>query len=218
METRTATQKKILKQYMEYTLDNNEAPKSIYLFCKSLQIEEKEFYEHYSSMEQISKDVYATFCDETVALISKDESYQSLDAKNKLLVFYFTFFEMLTANRSYVLLTLEHNKNILERIQLLQALKTGFKNFIQTLEINHIDFKKDSINKLSKKSIDEISWSQLLFILRFWIEDTSKGFEKTDILIEKSIHASFDLLDITPLKNLIDLGKFFFKEKIKPNL
>ena len=53
--------------------------------------------------------------------------------------------------------------------------------------------------------------------MKFWMDDTSKGFEKTDIFIEKGINTSFDLINVKPLKSLIDLGKFIVKEKIHWN-
>ena len=46
------------------------------------------------------------------------------------------------------------------------------------------------------------------------MEDGSPGFEKTDILIEKSITTGFALLDTATLKSVFDLGKFLFKEKM----
>jgi hypothetical protein len=52
-------------------------------------------------------------------------------------------------------------------------------------------------------------------ILKFWIEDTSKGFEKTDILIEKTVNTAFDLMQTQPLERVIDLGKFLWKENHK---
>jgi ubiquinone biosynthesis protein COQ9 len=54
-------------------------------------------------------------------------------------------------------------------------------------------------------------------ILKFWMEDESPAFEKTDIFIEKSVKASFELMNITPIESLIDLGKFLYKEKIQHN-
>ena len=53
--------------------------------------------------------------------------------------------------------------------------------------------------------------------MKFWIDDTSTAFEKTDIFIEKAINTSFDLIDIKPVKSLIDLGKFLVKEKMQMN-
>ena len=46
------------------------------------------------------------------------------------------------------------------------------------------------------------------------MDDTSASFEKTDVFIEKSVNTSFDVLQVTPLKSVIDLGKFLFKEKM----
>ncbi len=50
-------------------------------------------------------------------------------------------------------------------------------------------------------------------VLKFWIHDESSNFEKTDVFIEKSIKASFDIRQITPVKSVIDLAKFLWKEK-----
>jgi hypothetical protein len=54
-----------------------------------------------------------------------------------------------------------------------------------------------------------------LVLLKFWIEDQSPKFEKTDIAIEKSVQAVFDLLQSNPLEKWIDLGKFMVKEGFK---
>ncbi|PIV19236.1 MAG: heat-shock protein, partial [Flavobacteriales bacterium CG03_land_8_20_14_0_80_35_15] len=69
-----------------------------------------------------------------------------------------------------------------------------------------------------EKSLEESAWIQLLITMKFWLDDTSASFEKTDIFIEKSLNASFDLLNVQPLKSIIDLGKFLFKEKMNPKL
>lgn len=44
------------------------------------------------------------------------------------------------------------------------------------------------------------------------MDDRSKGFEKTDIFIEKSIKAQFDLIDTAPVQSVFDLAKFLWKE------
>ena len=54
---------------------------------------------------------------------------------------------------------------------------------------------------------------QLGFLLKFWVEDTSESFEKTDQAIEKSVQTAFDVFDNTPLSALLDFGKFLWKEK-----
>ena len=216
MENKENIKQEIISKYMDHVLENGTAPKSVFSFCKVLEIDETTFYNYYSSIEAIANDVYATFYAETIKLISADSSYHDLDAKNKLLTFYYTFFELLTANRSYVVISLQEHKNILDKIKTVKELKNRFKDFIKNLDIDTIDFKKEEINKISQKSLEELAWQQLLFTLKFWLEDTSPAFEKTDLFIEKSVNASFEFIDISSLKNMIDFGKFFFKEKVKP--
>lgn len=46
------------------------------------------------------------------------------------------------------------------------------------------------------------------------MEDTSSSFEKTDLVIEKSVRAVFDLFETTPLESVFDFGKFIWKEKM----
>src|SRR5690606_3109766 len=121
-----------------------------------------------------------------------------------LLSFYFTFFENLTANRSYVVYALNKHKNSLKSLSILSELKTGFCNYIDHLNIETLDIKEERLEKLQQRSLRETAWLQLLLTLKFWLEDSSPSFEKTDIFIEKAVNTSFDLLDIKPLKSLID--------------
>ena len=121
---------------------------------------------------------------------------------------------MLTANRSYVVYALQPKKNILTKLSTLHNLKNEFVKYISNLEIETLELKEEKLEKLQQKAITESAWGQLVFTLKFWLDDESKAFEKTDLFIEKSVNASFDVMNITPLKSVIDLGKFLFKEKV----
>ncbi|GAW89492.1 hypothetical protein FPS14_contig00023-0020 [Flavobacterium psychrophilum] len=79
---------------------------------------------------------------------------------------------------------------------------------------NNNSIVNDKIAKITKPVFSEGAWIQFLFILKFWLDDTSKSFEKTDIIIEKSVNTVVDLLDTKPLESLFDLGKFLWKEKM----
>ena len=46
------------------------------------------------------------------------------------------------------------------------------------------------------------------------MDDRSPSFEKTDLVIEKSVRAIFDVFETTPLESLVDFGKFMWKEKM----
>lgn len=96
----------------------------------------------------------------------------------------------------------------------LSHLRNGFKDFVSGIISDEYRIKQEKLQKIQEKAIQETSWIQLLMTLKFWLEDASPAFEKTDIFIEKSVKATFELMNITPIDSLIDFGKFIFKEKI----
>ena len=204
----------IITNYMSYILDHNTKPTSVYSFAKENNFEEAVFYEYFGSFEALEKSIFNTFYENTIAILEKSNDYKTFDARNKLLSFYYTFFENLTANRSYVVATLDSKKLDLKKLDALSSLKTSFTHYIDSLEIETIDLKQKNISQIQQKSIKETAWLQLLITLKFWLDDSSTGFEKTDIFIEKSLNTSFDLIDSTPLKSIIDLSKFLYKEKM----
>ena len=94
----------------------------------------------------------------------------------------------------------------------LKQFRNHFKDFIVNLLKSETSEKDRKVAKVTGPVFSEGGWLQFLFILKFWLDDNSKGFEKTDIVIEKSVNTVVDLLDTKPLENLFDLGKFLWKE------
>jgi hypothetical protein len=212
--------KKIIKEstlvskYMDMFLETGKEPTSIYLFAKSLNMDEAEFYKYFRSFKELEKRVFEMFCENSLNLLAKNDDFKNYESREKLLSFYFTIAEMMTANRSFIVKQLEDNKNVLKGLNKLSKLKRSFNQFTSTLDINKIDLKQNKLERIQEKGIQEMLWVQLLLILKFWLDDNSKSFEKTDIFIEKSVNALFDMMNTTPLKSFLDLGKFIFKEKM----
>jgi hypothetical protein len=211
------TKENIISYYMDYVLEYNKNPNSVYNFAKINGFEESIFYNFFGSFEAIEKHIFKAFYDNTLNALESSESYETFDARNKLLSFYYTFFENLTANRSYVVYALGSNKKNLKGLQALTELKKSFNAYVGNLDIETLDIKDAKIEKIQTKAIQESAWVQLMIMLKFWLDDTSASFEKTDIFIEKSVNTSFDILNIAPIKSVIDFGKFIFKEKMHMN-
>lgn len=207
------TKDTIVSMYMNYRLENNEKPKSVYQFAKANNMEETQFYSFFGSLESIEKEIYKIFFDKTIELIHKDSNYENYDMKSKLLSFYFTLFELLSANRSYVVLSLEEHQNQLKNLMQLSSFRSGFKIFIAEIFTTENNIENEKLQNIQKKAVQETSWIQLLLTLKFWLDDGSASFEKTDIFIEKSVKLSFELMNMVPIDSLIDFGKFLFKEK-----
>ncbi|WP_245800107.1 TetR family transcriptional regulator C-terminal domain-containing protein [Zobellia uliginosa] len=211
-KTNKITEDRIIELYMDYVLEHDAVPKSIYRFCKENKIAETDFYAFFGSVESLQKAIWGKFYAHTEALLDKNDEYESLSNKEKMLTFFFTFFELLTLNRSYVLLTLTEHRNALKNLAQLKDLRHLVKGFAIGLIDEANAGKSSKITKYNPKIFSEGAWLQFLFVLKFWMDDSSSGFEKTDLAIEKSINTVFDIFDHTPLENIIDFGKFLYKE------
>ena len=200
----------IVTMFMDYVLEHEEVPKSVYKFCKVNSIQESDFYIHFGSISTLQKGIWTTFFDNSSNVMMKNEEYQDFSNRDKMLTFFYTFFEVLTLNRSYVLFALEQSNNTLKNMEQLKGLRRNIKEFAKGLIVAGNENKK--ITKHNPQFFSEGAWLQFMFLLNFWKSDDSAGFEKTDVAIEKSVNTIFDVFDNTPLDNILDFGKFLYKE------
>jgi hypothetical protein len=207
----------IVSKYVDHLLTEGERPANVYNFAKKLGMEEQEFYENFASFESIEQSIFTNLFQSTLDLLEKTEEYKQYDSKTKLVSLYFTFFEQLTANRSLILTLLGKHRNQLEKLRILTRFRNLFLGYIKDLELDTMEIPVNKLEKLKNKSIAEASWIQMLLVLRFWMDDNSPAFEKTDLFIEKSINAGFDVIRLFDQQNIIDLGKFIWKEKLSFN-
>lgn len=210
------TQEKIFELYGDYLLNHGERPKNVYLFAKENGFEEKEFYHFFSGFDQIEKEMLDHLFRKSLELAAEVNSSPEILTKEKLLNVYFIFFENLTMNRSLVLSILGTTKA--QEIRALQNLRETHRRFVATLDFNEwemIEKAKHDIRRFNEKARQETLWLHLVSAIDFWKKDTSPDFEKTDIFIEKTIDTGFELIENEPLRKVIDLGKFLWKEKFR---
>jgi len=208
------TTEKWISSYMEYVLEHETVPKSVYKFAKENKSNEEEFYKSFGSLEAIQKEIWEQFYIKSVTLMQAAPEVDSFSNREKMLTFFYTFFEMLTANRSYVLFILNRNESTLKNLEQLKGLRKNVKNFAKDLIAEDNDAKNIKLLQKNETVFSEGAWLQMMFLLKFWMDDNSPQFEKTDVAIEKSVNTIFDVFDNTPLERVLDFGKFLFKEKM----
>jgi AcrR family transcriptional regulator len=211
---KTPGRKDLMAAFMTDTLEAERFPVSVYKFCKEHKISETDFYAHFGSLESLQKEIWISFFNQTHELLEKDEAYRDFGNREKLLSFFFTFFELLGLNRSYVLFTLRQQGSQLQELDQLRGLRRVYKTFAKELILEANSEKSNRFTRHNPEVFSEGAWLQLLFLLRFWMRDGSPGFEKTDMAIEKSVNTIFDVFDNTPLERVLDFGKFLYKEHL----
>jgi hypothetical protein len=210
------TKEKIFELYGDYILNSGVKPKNVYLFAKENQFEEIEFYHYFSGFEQIEREILNHLFIKSLELSHQVNSSEETTTKEKLLNVYYIFFENLTMNRSLVLSIL--GTHTIQNIKILRNLRETHRQFINTLDFKEWEIfekAKRDIRTFNEKSRQEALWLHLVFALNFWKKDTSPDFEKTDIFIEKTIDTGFEFIENEPLRKVLDLGKFLWKEKFK---
>ncbi|WP_405383373.1 TetR family transcriptional regulator C-terminal domain-containing protein [Maribacter sp. LLG6340-A2] len=211
-KTKKASKNSIITLYMDYVLEHERVPKSVYKFCKDSSIAESDFYLYFGSISALQKSIWTTFFENTLNVINKNKEYGQFHNRDKMLTFLYTLFEVFTLNRSYVLFVLDNAESPIKNLGQLKLLRTEVKAFAKDL-INKGNVGKSSkLTKHNPQLFSEGAWLQVLFLINFWRTDDSPGFEKTDVAIEKSVNTIFDVFDNTPLDNILDFGKFLYKE------
>ena len=203
----------IRSSYENYVLEHGKKPASVFAFCKENGFNENEFYNFYSSFDGIDKEIWLAIFTETKDQLEQDETYKNYSAQEKLLAFYFLWVQKLRTHRSYILQQKENFKFSDMKDDKLELFRKAFFDYVNGLialghESNEIKERKFISDKYAHGF-----WLQALFVLKYWVEDTSANFENTDAAIEKAVTLSFKLIKENALDSLIDFGKFVFQKR-----
>jgi hypothetical protein len=206
-----ATIESIQRAYIDFVLTEGEQPKSVYVFAKKNKMPEEEFYQFFSSFNAIEQNIWTGFAVKTITEIKTQEVWGQYTSREKALSFFYSFFELLKSSRSFVVYSSQKQTRNFGTAVSFQGIKDLFENFCNDLIVEGIESNELSDRKFFTNRYKDALWVQMIFVLNFWINDNSTGFEKTDEAIEKGINVTFDLFQRSPIDNLFEYGKFLAK-------
>jgi AcrR family transcriptional regulator len=208
-----ASDDRIKSAYINYLLTEGKQPASIFKFCLDNGMKEEEFYTFFGSFDALERSIWKGFIDKTINRLQSDNTFNEFSSREKVLMFYFALLEELRSNRSYVLLQLGHHK----RLELIPGYLKGFRESFEAFFENILNQGKGKGEVATRPFLDkrypQLFWLHMGFILTFWKEDDSAGFEKTDAAVEKSVNLAFDLIGKGAVDAAIDFGKFLYQNK-----
>lgn len=206
-----ATIESIQNAYIDYVLTEGTEPKSVYVFAKKNEMTEEEFYRFFGSFEAIEQNIWADIAKKTITEIKTQEVWSQYSAREKALSFFYSFFELLKGTRSFAVYSLKKHQRALSHPRILDNLKTIVENFGDDIIKEGLESGELADRRFLAKRYKDGLWMQFGFVLNFWINDNSAGFEKTDEAIEKGVNVTFDLFQRSPIDNLLEYGKFLAK-------
>ncbi len=224
----------IQKEYTFHILHKGSPPASVKAFTDAISLLEKDFYHLYPSFEELEKAIFLSYFQETIEKLQQDSVFMQYNTGEKVLAFYYTWFEVLRMHKSFITY-LEKQKPFLVRVINFVPLGNKVFKFLAKQAIAaappyllHVHteftgFMKPLLNEAIGEEIAdrfwissqyaEVLWGQAILLYRYWLNDKSPNFEKTDIFIEKSTQFVFDLLRPNAWDTGFDLVKFMVQRK-----
>lgn len=206
---------RLVSSYLEQLLNTGKRPASVFKFSSDIGIKEEEFYNHFGSFEGVERFIWKSFITSTTERLHADASFGSFSSREKILAFYYTLFEEMKGFRSFVLLQFEHQRMPEAVPVFLKDFKVSFENFIETILRSGITTGEVARRPYLDSRYPKLFWIHVGFLLNFWKNDNSPGFEQTDAAIEKSVNLAFDLIGKGAVDSAIDFAKFVYQTRMK---
>jgi hypothetical protein len=180
-----ATIESIQKAYIDYVLTEGQQPKSVYVFAKKNKMPEDEFYRYFGSFDAVEQSIWADLTNKTLTEIRGQEIWTQYSSREKALSFFYSFFELLKSSRSFAVYSIKKHRN-LGTPKVLEPTKDIFESFAEEILTEGIETAELSDRKFFSKRYKDALWVQFGFVLNFWINDDSAGFEKLTRPLKKA--------------------------------
>ncbi len=203
----------ILKAYREFVLTEGKRPASVFSFTKANGLKEEEFYSLFGSFDALESSIWQGYLSTVKERLVGDQTFATYCAREKILAFYFTLAEVLKNDRSFVIQQLNDFKKMTIRPSFIKGFKKSFEDWINPILMEGKQTGEIAMRPFLDTKYDSVFWLHLMFVLQFWSKDESANFEKTDVVIEKSVNLAFDLLGKGVLDNALDFGKFLYQNR-----
>jgi hypothetical protein len=200
---------RLIQAYIDHVLEEGNPPASVFKFCRSLGVAETDFYRTFSSFPALEGQIWASWVEETQAAITASPEWQGFNARQRVLTFFFAFFERAVKHRSFLLARFPCPKQRLSgRSTSLNALKKRFEKFAESALQHGADSAEIPSRGPLNRAYAPVLTEVFLGAIDFHVQDDSPGFERTDAYLEKATLLLFELMSHSVLESAIDLIRF----------
>ncbi len=198
---------RLFAEYRLIVLETGAPPPTVYAFCKTVGIEEERFFEKFSSLDSLEKEIWAERVDHVVRTLDADEDYRDYAPRQKVLAFLFTFLESIKGQRSWFLA--RYPRCLTDRDPaVLRKFKGRYTEWADEVAKEAVSDQSALKRLRPEKALTKALYLHFRSVLKYYLEDESDGFEKTDAYIEKTVRLVFDLTDTSVPDSALDLFRF----------
>jgi len=201
----------IIKAYKDVLLKGIESVNT-YTVSKAAGISEKEFYKYFSSVDAVGRVIWADLFDKVQEELSQSEVYKEYGSREKILAYFFTFFDIALPEKAFMLKTyLKPN--------IIQDYRKKYREYVAHLVEEGIEKQEIKERFTLSNYYPEIIWLLHFRLLYFWLHDNSENHVDTEKAIEVFSKVPLELMGENLLDSVFDSIKFTFErfnlDKIK---
>jgi hypothetical protein len=198
----------LIAAYKQLANDKGTLPVSKKEIAHAANITIEEFVAIYPTIEAIQEAVWVEYLRDTLEMLENSGEFLQYSVREKLLAFYFTFFEQLATEREFVLM-FEPKLGVWNyNPTFLVVFKTKFLEFAEALIQEGLSSKEISDRLMMGSTYGGWHWPQMLFLLNKWIEDKTDDHALSDQAVEKAVNLGFDIMGRNVLDSAFDFAKF----------
>jgi len=205
-------EKRWMEAYRRHVLEHGSPPPSVFAFCQALEVEEEEFFRKFPSLEALEGEIWAERIQHVVATLEADEEYAEYPPRQKALAFFYTFIESILGQRSWFLARFPREYPASDPAS-LKAFREAFMEWARPVAKEEAGDGPIASRLKADKVVARLLYAHFRSILKYYLEDDSRGFEKTDAYIEKSSRLFFDLADTRVPESAADFLRFLAGKK-----
>lgn len=191
---------RIVDLYKQLVVEDKIKKMSVFSFCKALDISEADFYKHFASLDAIGRRIWTGYADEVLAALKGSETYQSYSAREKILAYFFTFFENAVKDRTFISKTYTS-------FTLLRGYQRKFRAHMAEVVQEGVIADEIQSRHLENLYLD-VLWGLHWGLIQFWLNDESEGFEDTEKAIETYLRIPLELMGQNVLDSAYEALRF----------
>lgn len=190
----------IIEAYKEMLI-GGEGEINSFTISRKIGATEKDFFQYFTSADDVARKIWSNIGDQVMEVLNGSELHNSYPPRQKVLSYFFTFFDVALNERTFIDRTIGNN-------DYLKSYRESFKNYIGDIVQEGIA-TEDMKERLSLSNYyPKVLWELHVKLVRVWLNDSSDNFVETEKAIEIYSKVPLELMGPNLLDSLFETVKY----------
>ncbi len=201
------TRARIISAFCDTLREHGRPPETVFAFCKHLEITEREFFSEFPSFDAVESSYWEQIVDRVATAVEAGPEWPEFTARQRLLSFLYAFCEASLDHRSVMLVRIAKLGPV-PKPAFLKGFEARFKAFAKGVLEHGVALGEVAERGRLASLYPDALYTHFRGVIDFSLKDESRGYERTDAFIEKSVAVAFDLIRTQVVDSALDLARF----------